>query len=160
MIISKDIRTGFIRQKICRLRPTSSMSIYTALFIKFLQSPSIVGVAAVRTRLVRGRMTMSGREKLYHAQPQNRVSHDAFVPMLEEGEFQLARRVVDGFGSYCDYEDWLDAREGRDFGLEMAGLSVKQIKVNVVEFLQWCLMTSTFPSETALGLYVDNISTI
>ena len=134
------------------------MSIYTALFIKFLQSASIVGVAAIRTRLVRGRMAMIEKEKFYQTQSQDEQSRDAFVPMLEEGEFLLARRVVDGLGSYCDYEDWLDAREGRDFGLEMAGLSVKQVKVNVVEFLQWCLLTSTSPSETALGLYVKNIS--
>jgi len=134
------------------------MSIYTALFIKFLQSASIVGVAAIRTRLVRGRMAMIKKGKFYQTQSQDEESRDAFVPMLEKSEFLLARRLIDGLGSYCDYEDWLDAREGRDFGLEMAGLSVKQVKVNVVEFLQWCLLTSTSPSETALGLYVKNIS--
>ena len=134
------------------------MSIYTALFIKFLQSASIVGVAAIRTRLVRGRMAMIKKGKFYQTQSQDEESRDAFVPMLEKSEFLLARRLIDGLGSYCDYEDWLDAREGRDFGLEMAGLSVKQVKVNVVEFLQWCLLTSTSPNETALGLYVKNIS--
>ena len=72
------------------------------------------------------------------------------VAHLTEREYELARVTIPEIGAFKDYADWLDYRAGALLGLEMAGLTVEQVSVDLEMFVVWRRETSTDSSISAL----------
>ncbi|HEY1453192.1 MAG TPA: hypothetical protein VGF57_06990 [Roseiarcus sp.] len=57
--------------------------------------------------------------------------------LLTEQDYKLARLMIPEMGAFKDYEDWLDFRAGTFFGLEIAGLTVELVAVDLEMFTTW-----------------------
>jgi hypothetical protein len=90
-------------------------------------------------------------------EPLIRVSTDrrsdvvtAAIALISQDEFESAQRLMPTLRAYSHYSDWLDAREGHQIGLEMAGVTVCMVEVSLPSFLAWCRQAEMPPSERAL----------
>jgi hypothetical protein len=72
---------------------------------------------------------------------------------LTERDFRLARLSIPEMGAFQDYEDWLDYRMGTFWGLEMAGLTVEMIPVDLSEFIAWRRSASAALTISALDRF-------
>jgi hypothetical protein len=81
---------------------------------------------------------------------------------LTERDYRLARLSIPAMGAFQDYEDWLDYRMGAFWGLEMAGLTVEIIPVDLSAFIAWRRLTSAALSISALDRFarISNLRTI
>lgn len=79
----------------------------------------------------------------------------ATVGIVAEEEFERAQAAICALAGYCDYEDWLDARWGLQFGLALAGVEAKLVVVDLASFLEWCALTETSADERALDAFAS-----
>jgi len=79
------------------------------------------------------------------------------LAQLRQEDFQLARFAIKGVERYQDYGDWLDARLGFIFGLQISGLTVETVDVEVLVFLTWCRTRRIAPNERLLDLYAKRL---
>ncbi len=77
----------------------------------------------------------------------------AAIGIVAEPEFERAQATIRGLADYYDYEDWLDARWGLQFGLSLAGVDAKIVVVSLSSFLEWCSLTKTSADERALDAF-------
>ena len=62
---------------------------------------------------------------------------DVVIGLVSEREFARAQAEIVDLANYVDYDDWLDAREGQQIGLAMAGVDAAKVCVSLSSFLQW-----------------------
>jgi hypothetical protein len=77
----------------------------------------------------------------------------AAVGIVAEDDFADARAAIGELAGYCDYEDWLDARWGVQFGLAMAGVDARMVVVDLSSFLGWRDRTGKPADERALDAF-------
>jgi hypothetical protein len=77
------------------------------------------------------------------------------VGIVAEDEFVRAQAVIGELTSYCDYEDWLDARWGLCIGLAMAGVDARMVIVDLASFLGWRDRTGKAADERALDTFAS-----
>ena len=80
----------------------------------------------------------------------------AAIGIVAEPEFERAQAAIRGLAGYCDYEDWLDARLGLQFGLSLAGVDAKIVVVSLSSFVEWCSLTKTSADERALDAFASS----
>jgi len=80
----------------------------------------------------------------------------AAIGAVAEPEFKRAQAAIRGLAGYCDYEDWLDARLGLQFGLSLAGVDAKIVVVSLSSFVEWCSLTKTSADERALDAFASS----
>lgn len=66
-----------------------------------------------------------------------RESGRVVAALLTEQDYKLARLMIPEIGAFNDYDDWLDFRAGTFFGLEIAGLTVELVAVDLEMFTTW-----------------------
>src|SRR5579863_1292137 len=123
------------------------------MIIKFLQSP-----CAEKDQVGSGdRPTIRGRNSAATAEFIDAVpaseSSQFIAADLNDADYWLARIIIPEIGAFKDYEDWLDFRVGMFWALEMAGIAVKPIQVDLYEFAIWHRTTSTLPNISALDRF-------
>jgi hypothetical protein len=79
----------------------------------------------------------------------------ATVGIFAEDEFGRAQAAIGALAGYCDYQDWLDARWGLQFGLALAGVEAEIVVVGLSSFLEWCSLTETSADERALDAFAS-----
>jgi hypothetical protein len=72
------------------------------------------------------------------------------IGIVAEREFARAQAAIGELAGYGDYEDWLDARWGRQFGLALAGVDAAMVAVDLAAFLRWRARTERPADERAL----------
>jgi hypothetical protein len=72
------------------------------------------------------------------------------IGLVCQAEFAAAQGAIADLTGYCDYEDWLDTRQGFQMGLAMAGVDVTPVFVGLSSFLKWCALTGIESTERAL----------
>jgi hypothetical protein len=75
------------------------------------------------------------------------------IGLVAEKEFQGARSAISDLAHCCDYDDWLDAREGLQIGLGMAGVEARIVPVSLSSFLEWSRLSGTASDERALDAF-------
>jgi len=81
------------------------------------------------------------------------ASEATYIGIFPEQGFQFARVAMADLIGHRTYEDWLDAREGLQMGLSMAGLDAALVSVSFSAFQQWCLQTGAPANERALDVF-------
>lgn len=81
-----------------------------------------------------------------------RVRNSA-IGLVAEREFARARAHIADLAGYIDYADWLDAREGLQIGLSMAGIDAAIVRVDLSSFLEWRDLTGASSDERALDAF-------
>ncbi len=79
----------------------------------------------------------------------------ATVGIFAEDEFERAQTAIGALAGYCDYQDWLDARCGLQFGLSLAGVEARIIVVGLSSFLEWCSLARRPADEPALDAFAS-----
>jgi len=87
-----------------------------------------------------------------------RRSETAVIGLVAETEFQHARSAISDLARCADYDDWLDAREGLQMGLAMAGVDARIVKVTLSSFLEWSRLSGTPADERALDAFAGLVS--
>lgn len=82
----------------------------------------------------------------------------AVIGLLAREEFAWARLALPDLNHYADYDDWLDAREGLQLGLSMAGVDARIVVVELRRFLAWRRLTGMHANEGALDAFAARIS--
>jgi hypothetical protein len=82
-----------------------------------------------------------------------RESSRVAAALLTEHDYKLAKSMIPEMGAFKDYDDWLDFRAGTFFGLEMAGVTVELVTVDLAMFATWRQATSAEPSISALDQF-------
>jgi hypothetical protein len=82
----------------------------------------------------------------------------AVIAMIHEREFSWAQVAVPDLAGYLAYDDWLDNREGFQFGLAIAGVEARMVSIALQPFLAWCRLTRTLPSEGSLDSFASMVS--
>jgi hypothetical protein len=77
----------------------------------------------------------------------------AAIGIVAEEEFADAQAAIGELKSYCDYEDWLDARWGLHIGLAMAGVYARMVVVDLASFLGWRDRTGKPADERSLDAF-------
>jgi hypothetical protein len=75
------------------------------------------------------------------------------IGLVTEKEFQRAQSAIPDLARCCDYDDWLDAREGLQIGLAMAGVDARIVPVNLSSFLEWSRLSGMSADERALDAF-------
>jgi hypothetical protein len=70
-------------------------------------------------------------------------------------DFVAARQFMPDLANYEVYSDWLDTREGVQFGRVLAGEDVALVRVAASSFLLWCALEGVDPSEQALDAFAE-----
>lgn len=83
----------------------------------------------------------------------------ATVGIFAEDEFERAQTAIAALADWCDYQDWLDARWGLQFGLALAGVEAEIVVVRLSPFLEWCSLTQRPADERALDAFASAAST-
>jgi hypothetical protein len=82
------------------------------------------------------------------------------IGIVAEKEFHGARSAISDLARCCDYDDWLDAREGLQIGLGMAGVEARIVPVGLSSFLEWSRLSGTSPDEPALDAFASLASAV
>lgn len=77
----------------------------------------------------------------------------AVIGLVAEREFEPARTEIVELAAYPSYWDWLDAREGLQIGLSMAGVEATTACVSLSSFLEWSALTGASRDERALDAF-------
>jgi hypothetical protein len=77
------------------------------------------------------------------------------IGIVAETEFHRARSAISDLAHCCDYNDWLDAREGLQMGLAMAGVEARIVPVSLSSFLEWSRLSGRAPDERALDAFAS-----
>ena len=75
------------------------------------------------------------------------------IGLVAEREFERARTEIVELTAYPCYCDWLDAREGLQIGLSMAGVEATTVCVSLSSFLKWTALTGASRDERALDAF-------
>ncbi len=75
------------------------------------------------------------------------------IGLVDAGEFERARSDIADLACYVDYDDWLDAREGMQIGLAMAGVDAATVHVDLASFREWTALTGRPCDERALDAF-------
>jgi hypothetical protein len=84
----------------------------------------------------------------------------ASIGLVAEREFERARTEIVELAAYSSYRDWLDAREGLQIGLSMAGVEATTVCVSLSAFLRWRALTGASCDERALDAFAALVSTV
>jgi hypothetical protein len=79
----------------------------------------------------------------------------AAIAIIGEEEFADAQASIEELTSYCDYEDWLDARWGLHIGLAMAGVDARMVVIDLAAFLGWRDRTGMPANERSLDAFAS-----
>jgi hypothetical protein len=71
------------------------------------------------------------------------------IGMLTPHAFAAAA-ATPALGAYADYDDWLDAREGLQMSLALAGVDAEFTPVSLTALLAWARLTESEPDDAAL----------
>lgn len=82
------------------------------------------------------------------------------IGLLVEREFNRARTVIPDLLGFPSYEDWLDAREGLQVGLSMAGIDAPMVRVGLTSFLEWSDLTGVRYDERAFDAFAASVLTV
>jgi hypothetical protein len=82
------------------------------------------------------------------------------IGLVAEKEFQGARSTISDLARCADYDDWLDAREGLQIGLAMAGVEARIVPVSLSSFLEWSRLSGTSSDERALDAFASLASAV
>ncbi len=82
------------------------------------------------------------------------------IGLLDAGDFERARAEIADLASYVDYDDWLDAREGVQMGLAMAGVDAATVRVDVASLQEWSALTERPCDERALDAFAGLAATM
>ena len=82
----------------------------------------------------------------------------AAIGIVAEEEFADAQAAIGELTSYCDYEDWLDARWGLLIGLAMAGVAARMVVVALAPFHGWRDRTGKPAAERALDAFASLVA--
>lgn len=74
----------------------------------------------------------------------------AAIGILKPSAFDAAAAAIPTLAGYADYDDWLDAREGSQMGLALAGVDAELVPVSLDALLAWARMTAGAPDEAEL----------
>lgn len=96
-------------------------------------------------------------EKVWPPEPRTRPNAVATLAMIGGDEFDLARSLLPDLGSWLDYDDWRDSREGSLLGLAMAGVDARFVPVKLAAFLTWCNERRRRPDGRSLDAYAEVI---
>jgi hypothetical protein len=75
------------------------------------------------------------------------------IGRVSENEFARAQAEIGDVAAYIDYDDWLDALEGLQLGLSMAGVDATMVCVDLSSFLQWRDLTGAASDQSALDAF-------
>lgn len=70
-------------------------------------------------------------------------------------DFAAARQAMAELARHPEYQDWLDAREGSQFGRVMAGEDVVLARVAWRSYRQWCASAGVDPCEATLDAFAE-----
>src|SRR5271156_1949282 len=116
---------------------------YRLMIIKFLQSPDgeqgPVGSPLPSISDSANSAATGAYVEAVLPSESNRVA----AALLTEQDYKLARLMIPEMDAFKDYDDWLDFRAGTFFGLEIAGLTVEFVAVDLKMFTTWRQATST-----------------
>ena len=87
-----------------------------------------------------------------------RRSETAVIGLVAQTEFEHARSAIADLARCADYDDWLDAREGLQMGLAMAGVDARIVKVALSSFLEWSRLSGASADERALDAFAGLVS--
>jgi hypothetical protein len=87
-------------------------------------------------------------------------AQSAVIGLVAEREFERARIAIAELAAYPSYRDWLDAREGLQIGLSMAGVDAATVCVSLSSFLQWRGLAGASSDERALDAFAALASTV
>ena len=77
----------------------------------------------------------------------------AVIGRVGEDDFERARAEMPDVAAYVDYDDWLDALDGLQIGLSMAGVDATAVCVDLSAFLQWRELTGASCDQNALDAF-------
>ncbi|MGD0184202.1 MAG: hypothetical protein ABSC25_03020 [Roseiarcus sp.] len=75
------------------------------------------------------------------------------VGRVGENDFERAQAEIRDVAAYVDYDDWLDALDGLQIGLSMAGVDATAVCVDLSAFLQWRDLTGASCDQSALDAF-------
>lgn len=86
------------------------------------------------------------------------MSSPAAIGIIAEEEFADAQAAIGELMSYCDYEDWLDARWGLLMSLAMAGVDARMVVVELASFHGWRDRMGKPADERALDAFASLVA--
>ena len=82
------------------------------------------------------------------------------IGLVVEKDFDRARSAISGLAGCADYDDWLDARQGRQISLGMAGVDARIVPVSLSSFLEWSRLNGISPNEPAFDAFAALASAV
>ena len=82
----------------------------------------------------------------------------AAIGIVAQEEFVDAQAAIGELASYCDCEDWLDARWGLLIGLAVAGVDARMVVVDLDSFHGWSDRTGKPTDERALDAFASLVA--
>ena len=75
------------------------------------------------------------------------------IALVLARDFERAQAEIVDLAQYINYDDWLDAREGLQIGLSMAGVDTATVCVSLPSFLEWRDLTGASSDQRALDAF-------